>query len=535
MGKYDGNYFEEMSKQRQKREENERREKHAQYISRRIPEDVINALESGKLKKEQIDEIERLPWEQLCTPPHINEAYAQKLLDERHVGLEDVKSRIMDYVYSDFRGGAALLLVGPPGAGKTSIAIQIARAIKRPWYEIPLSGIASAHEITGVDPTFSEAAPGEIVRAIKNTNSFYPLIILDEIDKVGRSTEHGDPQNALLEVLDTNRSSFRDRFLSIPIDLSNFVFIATANDLSDISPILRDRLEIIEIGGYNKEAKKAILSEQIIPQITTTIMDSPKQSIHIDDSAIESIVSKYSITPGIRELYDMTDRICRRANREYKTGHRKVNVTSNNLEAYLGKPKRLSFEREGIPIIGSANTAVLISTKYAKVIEIQAKVLEGNGTVICTGGIEGFAKEAVQIATSLIRYHSLELNISPEYFSHKDIHVHSEYHPLIKSNRCVSLAIFVAIISNIFKKKVPLRKMFVGELHLDGSIRYVSNIGDFLDAAIESNLGTAYISLDNITFDKDLIAKYKTQIEIRPLEKITQLIDLVLDKEKDGL
>lgn len=529
MAQHNNDIFEEMRKQR----ENEKKEKHAQYVSRGIPEDIISTLESGKLKKEQVDQVVRLPWEKLNARPVIKEADAQELLDEKHVGLEDVKLRIMDYVYSDFRGGAALLLVGPPGVGKTSIAIQIARAINRPWYEIPLSGIASAHEITGVDPTFSDAAPGEIVRAINYTDSFYPLIILDEIDKVGRSTEHGDPQNALLEVLDTNRSSFRDRFLNIPLDLSNFVFIATANDLSDISPILSDRLEIIEIGGYNKELKKKILTEQIIPHITAAIIDSPDRTIYIDDSAVESIISKYSVTPGVRELYDATDRICRRANRQYKINHRKVVVTAGNLETYLGKPKRLGFERDGMPIVGSANTAVLISTKYAKVVAVQAKVLEGNGAVICTGGIEGFAKEAVRIATSLIRHYSSELGISLEYFSHKDIHVHSEYHPLIKSNSCVSLAVFVAIISNIFKKKVSLGHLFAGELQLDGSIRYVANINEFLDAAIESNLNTAYIACDNITVDKDLIATYQDKINIVPLTNITELIDLVLNKEED--
>ena len=154
MAQHNNDIFEEMRKQR----ENEKKEKHAQYVSRGIPEDIISTLESGKLKKEQVDQVVRLPWEKLNARPVIKEADAQELLDEKHVGLEDVKLRIMDYVYSDFRGGAALLLVGPPGVGKTSIAIQIARAINRPWYEIPLSGIASAHEITGVDPTFSDAA-----------------------------------------------------------------------------------------------------------------------------------------------------------------------------------------------------------------------------------------------------------------------------------------------------------------------------------------------------------------------------------------
>lgn len=516
-----------------RRQEAEKKEKHQQYLTRGIPQEIIDVLESGRLKKEQIEQIVRLPWEKINARPVIDEANAQAYLDEKHVGLEDVKSRIMDYVYSDFRGGATLLLVGPPGVGKTSIAIQIARAINRPWYEIPLSGIASAHEITGADPTFSGAAPGEIVRAIYDTDSFYPLIILDEIDKVGRSTEHGDPQNALLEVLDTNRSSFRDRFLNIPLDLSNFVFIATANDLSDISPILRDRLEIIEIGGYDKDLKKKILKEQIIPDVIAATIDSPDKTIYIEDSAIESIVSKYSTTPGVRELYDVADRICRRANREYKLNHRKIVVNSGNLESYLGKPKRLEFERDSMPVIGNANTAVLISTKYARIITVQAKVFEGNGNIICTGGIEGLAKEAVRIATSLIRHHSSELGISIEYFSHKDIHVHSEYHPLIRSSSCVSLAVFVAIISNIFKKKISLSHVFAGELQLDGSIRYVSNIREFLDTAIEYNLDTAYISADNTSVDQSLINDYKKKIAIVPLSNIIELIRLVLNGKED--
>lgn len=513
-----------------KMKEQEAKEKHDSYVSRGIPEDVIRTIESGKLKKEQIEQILYLPWEHLDKKPQINEGKAQELLDQKHVGMEYVKTRIMDYVYSDFKGGAALLFVGPPGVGKTSIAIQIAKAVSRPWYEIPLSGIASAHEITGVDPTFNSAEPGEIIRAIRETNSFYPLIILDEIDKVGRSTEHGDPQNALLEVLDTNRSSFRDRFLNIPVDLSNFIFIATANDLSDISPILRDRLEIIEVGGYSKEQKKKIIIEQIIPHVSRGIIDTPDQVLSISDSAVEIIVNKYSVSPGIRELYEIIDHICRRANRDYKINHRKVIIDNDYIEAVLGTPRRLRFERDNVPTVGNVNTAVLVSTKYAKIISVQAKILDGHGSIICTGGIEGVASEAVQIASSLIRYYSHRLGISIDYFSHKDIHVHSEYNPSIKSSRCVSLAVFVAIISTIFKKKVAPVHMFAGELQLDGSIRYVENINEYLDAAIESNLDFAYISKDNITIDDDLLTCYKDRLTIKPLQSVEELIDIILNK-----
>lgn len=518
-----------------KHQEAARQKQHEEYVSRGIPYNVIEILESKKLKKEQQERVEKLPWETLKNPPVFSdEGTAQELLDANHIGMEDVKSRIMDYYCSQFKNGATLLFVGPPGVGKTSIALQIAKACNRPWYKVSLSGIASAHEIIGVDPTFSQALPGEILRAVEYTNSFYPLIILDEIDKVGRSKEHGDPQNALLEVLDTNRECFRDRYLGIPIDLSNFIFIATANDLSEISPILRDRLEIIEIGGYNKELKKIILKEQVIPNVSKKILTEPNKIFSINDAAINRIIYEYVVEPGVRELYDYADKLIRHANRIYLHNHRKTTITHKNLEEYIGSPKRVQLSRDANDVIGSANTSILRSTKYAQILTIHTEVLEnGTGEIICTGGIEGFAKEGVKIAKSLVRRNTRTIVIPLNFFTDKDIHVHSEYHPAIKKSNCVSLAIFITLVSTILKRPIPLSDMFAGNLALDGKIGYIKNLDEYLEAAIESNLKRVYVSTENIQAKPNLIEEYKEQIEIIPLSNINDVLDKIFYTKED--
>lgn len=509
-----------------KQQDEAKKQQHDKYVQRGIPQNIIEILESKKLKKNQQERVERLPWESIKNQPTFSdEDKVQEMLDKSHIGLDDVKSRIMDYYCTEFRNGAVLLLVGPPGVGKTSIALQIANACNRPWYKVSLSGIASAHEIIGVDPTFSDAAPGEIIRAIEYTNTFYPLIILDEIDKVGHSKEHGDPQNALLEVLDTNRESFRDRFLGIPIDLSNFIFIATANDLSDISPILRDRLEIIEIGGYNKTLKKQILKNQVIPNMENKILEGTKEIYSIDDGALNRIVNEYVVEPGVRELYDYADKLIRHANRLYQYSHKKSIITEQNLEDFIGHPKKLRFARDLKSVIGNIHTVILRSTKYAALLKIHTSVLEhGKGQVICTGGIEGFAKEAVAIAKSLVRHYSDVIGIPSNYFSDKDIHVDSEYYPTIKANNCVSLAIFIGLVSTILRQPISLGDMFAGDLSLDGSINYVNNIEEFIEAAIESNIKKAYISYDNFSGNAKLLEKYNGEITIIPFATVKDVL-----------
>lgn len=523
--------IEKLFEEQEKKRILEKEKKIEAYKKRGIPETTINLLISNKLEQKQVNAALRLPWESLQSKPKIDTEKAQKTLQSNHVGMDEVKRRIMDYIRSEFKRGAVLLFVGPPGVGKTSLAMQIAKAINRKPYTIALSGIASAHEITGVDPTFSEAKPGEIIRAMISVESFYPLIILDEIDKVGHSTEHGDPQNALLEVLDTNRNSFKDRFLDVPVDLSDTIFIATANDISDISPVLRDRLEIIEIGGYTKETKIQILKEQIIPKVTKEILDSPDLVLNINDDAIERIVKEYSTTPGIRELYDSVDKITRRANSNYQLHGQKVIIDSLILEEYLGKPKVFYFPREATPVIGTVNTGVQISTKFAKVLKIQAEILKGSGKTICTGGIKDFASEAVTIAKTIISKLAKNKIIPMEYdyFEKCDLHVHSEYHPAVKKDYSVSLAIFVVLLSKKMQKKVNLDTMFIGELLLDGSIKYIPNIEEYIIAALESNIKSVVLPADNHLKDKTVLSKYESRIRINPVTTVLEIIEMYFE------
>lgn len=269
-----------------------------------LPDFVIHKIENGNFTKSQIQYIKKIPWlNDSC--PEIDIAFAQKTLEESHYGMQDVKQQIMRYIACQKHLGRAygdvLLLAGPPGVGKTSIAKAVARAMNRPFIKIPLAGISDAGPLRGYDSNYQDPKPGLIVEGIIEAGSLCPFILLDEIDKMGGSDSHGYPEHVLLHALDSDRSGFIDDLIQIPINLSNIVFLATANSTSSISPILLNRLDIIQLTGYTREEKIKILTNYIIPDLSKKLV---VEDYHLElcDELIEYLVSTHSLEPGVRSL-----------------------------------------------------------------------------------------------------------------------------------------------------------------------------------------------------------------------------------------
>lgn len=269
-----------------------------------LPAYVIEKIKSGNFNKAQIDYIVRVPWNNTATES-IDISFAKKILEESHYGMENVKQQIMRYIACQKHLGKAygdvLLLVGPPGVGKTSIAKAIAKAMKRPFVKIPLAGVSDAGPLRGYDSNYQNPKPGLIVEGLIDVKSMCPLVLLDEIDKLGGSESHGYPEHVLLHVLDSDRSEFIDDMIQMPIDLSNIVFLATANSTKAISPILLNRLEIIQLDGYSKAEKMKIIKDYIVPDLTKELSIEDYQ-LEISEELIEYLVEQHVHEPGIRSL-----------------------------------------------------------------------------------------------------------------------------------------------------------------------------------------------------------------------------------------
>lgn len=295
----DGINFEEM-KRRRSEAEKERKKK----LYEGLPEFVIQKIENGNFKEAQIQYIKKIPWlNDSC--PEIDIAFAQKTLEESHYGMHDVKRQMMRYIACQKHLGRAygdvLLLAGPPGVGKTSIAKAVAKAMNRLFIKIPLAGISDAGPLRGYDSNYQDPKPGLIVEGIIETGSLCPLILLDEIDKMGGSDSHGYPEHVLLHVLDSDRSAFIDDLIQIPIDLSNIVFLATANSITSISSILLDRLDIIHLAGYTKEEKVKILTDYIVPDLSKKLAVED-YNLELCDDLIEYLITTHLLEPGVRSL-----------------------------------------------------------------------------------------------------------------------------------------------------------------------------------------------------------------------------------------
>ena len=417
-----------------------------------------------------IETVLELPWKKM-TKDNQDLAHAQKILEEDHYGLEKVKERVLEYlaVRTLTKKGTSpiLCLVGPPGTGKTSIARSVARALGKKYVRISLGGIHDEAEIRGHRKTYVGAMPGRIAEAMRQAGSANPLMRLDEIDKVS-ADYRGDTASALLEVLDGEQNvKFRDHYVEIPLDLSNVLFIATANTTQTIPGPLLDRMELIEVSSYTENEKFHIAKKYLVPkQLERNGLTS--EELTISDKALEKIIHNYTREAGVRNLERRIGEICRKAAREFLEKKRTaVRVTETSLEKYLGKEK-ITFENaneeDEVGIVrGLAWTSVGGDT-----LQIEVNIMPGDGKLQMTGQMGDVMKESAQIALTYVRSVASSYGVDKDFFKTHDIHLHIPEGAVPKDGPSAGITMATAMLSAVTGKKVKASVAMTGELTLRG-------------------------------------------------------------------
>jgi ATP-dependent Lon protease len=425
-----------------------------------------------------LDWLVTLPWS-VTTEDSLDIEKARKVLDEDHYDLEKVKDRILEYLavrkLRNTLSGPILCFVGPPGVGKTSLGKSIARAMGRKFIRLSVGGVRDEAEIRGHRRTYIGAMPGTFIRAIRDVGSANPLIMIDEIDKVG-SDFRGDPSSALLEVLDPEQNNtFRDHYLDLPFDLSRVLFIATANQLDTIQPALRDRMEIIPLSGYTQAERVEIARKYLIPkQLEANGLTSKQLTISKD--AVEEIAAYYTREAGVRNLEREIATIARKVARKVAeqpsfTEH----VTKDKVAEYLGKRRFYSEVAMRTSTEGVA-TGLVVTPVGGDIVFVESKVMPGTGKLILTGQLGEVMKESAQAALAFVRSRSAELGLKDDYFNTHDIHIHVPAGAVPKDGPSAGIAIATSLVSSLTGKKVDPRVAMTGEVTLTGQVLPIGGV-----------------------------------------------------------
>ena len=457
----------------------------------------------GALLRNYLDVCVELPWNQR-TKDTVDVKKARTVLDEDHYGMEKVKDRVIEFLAvrqlaPTLRGGV-LCLVGPPGVGKTSVAMSVARATNRKLCRISLGGVHDEAEIRGHRKTYIGAMPGRIIAALQQAGSMNPVMVLDEIDKLG-SDYRGDPSAALLEALDGEQNgSFRDHFLEIPMDLRDVLFITTANTLDTVPRALLDRMEVIELGSYTDEEKLQIAKDHLLPKQRKK-HGLTASKLRLSDDAIRELISEYTRESGVRVLERQIAALCRKTARAIAEGSRKsLSLRAAQLEAWLGPAKyrdnRLYPKDEVGLVRGLAWTSV-----GGEVLDVEASVMEGSGKLELTGNLGDVMKESAKAAVSYIRTRARSLGIDPEFYKNRDIHIHFPEGAVPKDGPSAGITITIAVISAL--TGIPVRRdvAMTGEISLRGRVMPIGGLKEKTMAALRIGIHDVIIPAEN---EKDL-------------------------------
>ena len=457
----------------------------------------------GAVLRNYLDVCLELPWS-TRTRERVDLAKARKILDADHYGLTKVKERILEFLavkkLAPQLRGQILCLVGPPGVGKTSIAASVARALNRNMARISLGGVHDEAEIRGHRKTYVGAMPGRIINAVRQAGSANPLLLLDEIDKLG--TDHrGDPASALLEVLDAEQNAaFRDHFLELPFDLSDVLFITTANTLDTIPRPLMDRMEIIELTSYTDEEKLQIARRHLLPREQQR-HGLKKAQMKVTDDAIREVIAAYTRESGVRQLERQLAALCRKsAKRLVEDGVKTIRVTGDNLEEFLGvrryHPERLA----AVPLVGVVNGLAWTSVG-GELLEVEVNVVPGSGKVEPTGNLGDVMKESCHSAISYIRSRAAQLGVDPDFYKNSDIHIHFPEGAVPKDGPSAGIAITTALVSALTGQPVKRGIAMTGEVTLRGRVLPIGGLKEKTMAAYRNGIHTVIIPADN---EKDL-------------------------------
>jgi len=509
-----------------------------------LPDQVREKLnkELGRLTKQPFGSSEatvlrsyldvclELPWGK-TTKEKVSVAAVKKILDQDHFGLEKVKERILEFVavkqLAPELKGQVLCLVGPPGVGKTSIAMSMARAMNRKLARISLGGVSDEAEIRGHRKTYVGAMPGRIINAINQAGSCNPLILLDEIDKLGHD-HRGDPASALLEVLDGEQNAtFRDNFLEVPFDLSQVLFVTTANTTETIPRPLLDRMEIIELSSYTDEEKLQIAKGHLLPKELKR-HGLTRTQLKVTDGAIREIIASYTRESGVRVLERKLAAICRKAAmRVVSDDVKSIRITEKQLQEYLGAPRyypeRQALEERVGVVNGLAWTSV-----GGELLEVEVNVVPGSGKVELTGNLGDVMKESAHAALSYIRSQSDRLNIPADFYREKDLHVHFPEGAVPKDGPSAGIAITTAMVSALTGTPVRRGIAMTGEVTLRGRVLPIGGLKEKTMAAFRNGIKTVIIPADNGKDLEEIDQTVRKALRFILVERADQVLEQAL-------
>ena len=486
---------------------------------------MSSSSSESTVERGYIETVLELPWNKMSVD-NKDLDHAAQVLDDDHYGLKDVKERILEFLAVrnlTSKGESPIIcLVGPPGTGKTSIARSIASALEKKYVRISLGGVRDEAEIRGHRKTYIGAMPGRIVNGLRQAGVSNPLMLLDEIDKVS-SDYKGDTSAALLEVLDSEQNCrFRDHYIEMPVDLSEVLFIATANEVSGIPKPLLDRMELIEVSSYTENEKFHIAKEHLVEKQKSK-NGIKKEQLTITDSALKDIIRLYTREAGVRSLERTIGKLCRKAAREiFKDSEAAVKVTKTNLKTYLGNPKYSPEKKNDRAEVGIVRGLAWTSVGGVT-LEVEVNVLPGKGELVLTGKLGDVMKESAQAALSYVRSISEGYGIEAEFYTKHDIHIHIPEGAVPKDGPSAGITMATAMLSAITDRPVRADVAMTGEITLRGRVLPIGGLKEKLLAAKVIGIKTVCIPKDN---EKDLeeISKEITDgMEIVPVERFSQV------------
>ena len=498
----------------------------------RLAKQPFGSAEAAVIRN-YLDVCLEMPWG-VETKERASVAAARKLLDRDHFGLEKVKERILEFIavrqLNPDAKGQIICLVGPPGVGKTSIAISVATALNRKLARLSLGGVRDEADIRGHRKTYVGAMPGRIVAAISQSGSMNPLLLLDEIDKMGNDYR-GDPASAMLEVLDSEQNyAFRDHFLEIPLDLSKVLFITTANTTATIPRPLLDRMEVIELTSYTDEEKLQIARQYLLPKQMKE-HGIAKTALRVSDDAIRATISGYTKESGVRTLERTLGKLCRKAAmRLVSKAVKRVSITEDNLEEFLGVRRFLP------PVLDKDPVGVVNGLAWTEVggelLEVEVNVMEGSGKLELTGNLGDVMKESGHAAISCIRSRAAQLGIDPEFYKTKDIHIHFPEGAVPKDGPSAGVAITTAVVSALTGVRVRSDVAMTGEVTLRGRVLAIGGLKEKTMAAKRNGIRTVIIPRDNQRDLEEIDPVVREALRFVPAETVdTVLAEALLRTE----
>ncbi len=509
-----------------------------------LPVDVAEKLlsENSKLSKmpfgtpeatvirNYIETCLELPWSKK-SKDRVDISVAKKILDKDHDGIQKVKDRILEFLAvkqlkSDLKG-QILCFVGPPGVGKTSIAKSIAKATNRKFARISLGGIRDEAEIRGHRRTYIGSMPGRVINALKLAGTSNPVILFDELDKLTKDS-HGDPTSAMLEVLDTEQNStFRDNFIEIPVDLSECLFIATANTTDTIPAPLLDRLEVINMDSYSDKEKLAIAKHHLVPK-QLKLHGLKAAQCKITDDAIRELITCYTRESGVRNLEREVASLCRKSAKQIVEGANKITITVDVLHSMLGPAKFIPdkiYKDDEVGIVNGLAWTYL----GGDMLRIECSSMKGNGKLELTGHLGDVMKESARAAVSYIRKHSDELGVDPEFSNNRDIHIHVPEGAIPKDGPSAGITIATALLSELTGRTVKQDVCMTGEITLTGRVLAIGGLKEKSMAAYKSGAKKVIIPFENTSDITTFDSEVKEAIEFIPVKHISEVFKIALN------